>query len=497
MAQNICCIGAGYVGGPTSAVIAKHCPELLVTVVDQDEQRITAWKSCQLPLHEPNLYETVVLPRDGIPGKRSPNLFFTTDFEHAVADADLILLCVETPTKDRGHGAGYAFDLGRLEVAVRRIAPIIKSNTIIVEKSTVPCKTADRVREMLEINCSSGVNFEVLSNPEFLSQGTMIADLEKPDRVVVGSGSHEAGRCAATVLENIYAHWVPRSRIVQLNVCSSELAKIVANCFLAQRISNINTLSAVCEETGSDINEVSQAVGLDRRVGPHMLQPSVGFGGSCFKKDILSLVYTAESLHLPQVAAYWKSVVDINEWQKDRFVKLVLEHFNGTVTSRRISVLGFTYKANTDDTRESAAISIVSSLVDEGAQICVYDPHASKDQIYKELYCKYPSEDAIDKAVFVSKDPYEACTEAQAILVLTGWDEFKLPETSETERVKSMDNEMAQLTCAEFQSRKHLDWRRMSELVSKPKLIFDGSTTISGGLTELGFRVIKIGSPKA
>ncbi|KAB8337304.1 hypothetical protein FH972_021605 [Carpinus fangiana] len=366
--KKICCIGAGYVGGPTCAVIANKNPSIAVTVVDLNANRIAAWQSDNLPIYEPNLFETVTVPRDGIKGSREPNLFFTTDVDKAIADADIIFLSVNTPTKVAGQGAGLALDIGYLEAATRTIARCATSDKIIVEKSTVPCRTAESLRDILAANGKPGVRFDVLSNPEFLAEGTTISDLLYPDRILIGSLMDVHGQRAAAALASVYAAWVPRARIITMNLWSSELSKISANALLAQRISSINALSAVCEATGANVSEIAYAVGLDKRIGPHMLKSSVGFGGSCFKKDVLGLVYLSESLHLPEVAAYWKAVVDINEWQKDRFTRRVISSLYNTLMNKRIAVFGFAYKKNTGDTRESAAISVVNHLVAERAK---------------------------------------------------------------------------------------------------------------------------------
>ncbi|GAB7366258.1 hypothetical protein MBLNU230_g7816t1 [Neophaeotheca triangularis] len=421
--KNICCIGAGYVGGPTCAVIANKNPDINVTVVDLSQPRIDAWNSPQLPIYEPGLTDVVELPRDGLDG-RTPNLLFSTDVAGAIDNADLIFISVNTPTKINGLGAGSASDLAYVEAAARQIAETATSDKIIVEKSTVPCGTADSIKEIFSAVANPDVSFEVLSNPEFLAEGTAIRDLLTPDRILIGSDTSERALQAAAALTDVYAGWVPRERIVRINTWSSELAKLAANCMLAQRISSINSLSAVCEATGADIDELAYAVGLDNRIGPKMMKASAGFGGSCFKKDVLSLVYIAESLHLPEVASYWKSVVDINEYQKERFTKRITKCLYNTLANKKIAVLGFAYKKDTGDTRESSAISVIGQMIAENARIAIYDPKVSEEQIHRDLSMDNKPE-VVKKCVTVCKDAYSACENACAVVILTEWDEFK------------------------------------------------------------------------
>lgn len=369
-----------------------------------------------------------VLPRDGSPD-RPPNLFFTTDVKASIAKADLIFLCVATPTKYTGIGSGRAADLVYIESATRMIAEAATSDKIVVEKSTVPCKTAASIREILSAVGKPDVHFDILSNPEFLAEGTAIRNLEQPDRLLIGSLTTDRGLRAAASLVDVYAEWVPRERIVTMHLWSSEMAKLAANALLAQRISSINALSAICESTGADIDEVAYAVGLDKRIGPKMLKSSVGFGGSCFRKDVLNLVYIAQTLHLPEVAVYWEQVVEMNEYQKRRFSKRIVSCLYTTLTDKRVAVLGFAYKKDTGDTRESAAISIVNNLVAEKADVRIYDPKVEADAIWMELQWTSPNFADTQKRVTVCKTAYEACEDAHAAVIATEWDEFNNKDT--------------------------------------------------------------------
>lgn len=410
-------------GGPSGAVIANKNPNVQVTIVDLNSERIQAWNSDTLPVYEPGLAGLVKTARDGIPGVRKPNLFFSTQVDKAIAEADLVFIGVNTPTKTRGLGAGRASDLGWLESATRCIAKAAERDLIVVEKSTVPCRTAASIREILIANGKPGVNFEVLSNPEFLAEGTAIKNLLNPDRILIGCLQTDAGWAAAGELAELYATWVPREQIVTMNLWSSELAKLAANAMLAQRISSINAISAICEATGANVNEVSYACGLDSRIGPKMLQASVGFGGSCFKKDVLNLVYIAESLNLPEVAAYWESVVQVNEYQRSRFTKRIVNCLHNTLNGKKIAVLGFAYKKDTGDTRESTAITVVNNLLAENAQISIYDPKVTESQIMRDLGENNDLE-ALKSSVKVHTDPYDACDDAHAVVILTEWDMF-------------------------------------------------------------------------
>jgi UDPglucose 6-dehydrogenase len=482
---KICCIGAGYVGGPTSAVMALNNPDIKVTVVDYNAKRIASWQSESLPIYEPGLYNIVKPARDGIPGKRDPNLFFSTDVEGAIAEAELILLSVNTPTKTLGRGAGHASELSYLESAVRKIGEVAESDKIIVEKSTVPCRAAETLRDILAATKKPGVEFEILSNPEFLAEGTAIQNLIHPDRILIGSLKTYRGLQAAQALADVYAAWVDVDRIITTNLYSSELAKLAANALLAQRISSINALSAVCEAVGADIDEVSHAVGLDKRIGPNMLKASVGFGGSCFRKDILSLAYIAETLHLFEVAEYWRSVVDINEYQKDRFTRRIVRCLYNSLSEKTLAVLGFAYKKNTGDTRETSAISIVNNLISEGANVRVYDPLVKEEQIYQDIGSN-ASLGPAKKQLSVWGSAYEACTSADAVIILTEWDEFS-NKSSPAGKGQSGNESLVKV-------QRKVDWAEISRVMRKPMFVFDGRNVLDPQpLQDLGFRVEGIG----
>ena len=410
--MEICCIGAGYVGGPTMAVIAQKCPHIKVTVVDINESRINEWNSDTLPVYEPGLNEVV---REC----RGRNLFFSTDVESAILNSEIIFLSVNTPTKTFGVGAGRAADLRFVEKCSRTIAEIAQGDKIVVEKSTLPVRTAESIKSILTAN-AKGRNFQILSNPEFLAEGTAISDLETPDRVLIGGDPSEEGQEALNKLVEIYANWVPKEKIITTNLWSSELSKLTANAFLAQRISSINSISALCEATGANVDEVAHAIGTDQRIGSKFLKASVGFGGSCFQKDILNLVYLCEYFGLPEVAEYWNSVIQMNDYQKRRFSQRVLSGLFNTVTDKKIALLGFAFKKDTNDTRESAAIYVGKDLLEEKAHLAVYDPKVPKDQIYKDLGVSSGNEQVV-----VYEDPYEATKGAYAVLILTEWDSFK------------------------------------------------------------------------
>ncbi|XP_076272200.1 UDP-glucose 6-dehydrogenase sgl isoform X1 [Rhynchophorus ferrugineus] len=457
--KNICCLGAGYVGGPTCSVIALKCPEIKVTVVDKSKERIAQWNSDKLPIYEPGLDEVVKACR----GK---NLFFSDDCNAAILEADLIFISVNTPTKTFGNGKGRAPDLKFVEGAARMIADIAQSNKIVVEKSTVPVNAAESIMKILKANQRPGVSYQILSNPEFLAEGTAINDLLNADRVLIGGEESPAGEAAIEELCQIYEHWIPRKKILTTNTWSSELSKLAANAMLAQRISSINSLSAVCEATGADITEVARAVGLDSRIGPKFLQASIGFGGSCFQKDILNLVYICECLNLPQQAAYWQSVIDMNEHQKHRFTAKVIESLFNTVSGKKIGILGFAFKKNTGDTRESAAIYVAKTLLDEGATISIYDPKVEDAQIYEDLKYVGVSSERIASHVSLFRDAYTATKECHAIVICTEWDEF--------------------IT---------LDYEQIYDQMMKPAHIFDGRKILDhNNLLRIGFHVETIGS---
>ena len=414
--KNICCIGAGYVGGPTMAVIALKCPEIKVTVVDINADRINAWNGPidQLPIYEPGLAEVVQ-------EARGRNLFFSTDIDKAIEEAQMIFMAVNTPTKTEGEGAGMAADLRFVEASALQIAKKASSNKIVVEKSTLPVRTAEKIKEILQGN-TKGVDFEVLSNPEFLAEGTAIQDLFKSDRVLIGGDQTPSGQKAVQALVEIYSRWIPEAKILTTNVWSSELAKLASNAMLAQRISSINSLSALCEKTGADIGELSKAVGMDHRIGPHFLKASVGFGGSCFQKDILNLVYLCKYYGLDEVAEYWYQVVKINDYQKERFAQKIIDNFGGDLNGKTIGVLGWAFKANTNDSRESPSIYVSKYLLNAGAKIRVYDPMVKKEQIYSDVELVVSSH---KKDSLIVKDSLTTAVEGvDAVAILTEWDEF-------------------------------------------------------------------------
>lgn len=472
--KNICCIGAGYVGGPTMAVIAQKCPEIKVNVVDINAQRIAEWNDTNLdnlPIFEPGLKEVVAETR-GI------NLFFSTDVEKAIDEAQMIFISVNTPTKTYGKGKGMAADLKFIELCARQIAEVAKDDKIVVEKSTLPVRTAEAIRTILE-NTGNGVNFQILSNPEFLAEGSAIKDLQNADRILIGGDQTPEGQKAMDALTEIYEHWLPREKILQTNVWSSELSKLTANAFLAQRISSINALSALCEKSGADVDEVARAIGSDSRIGPKFLKTSVGFGGSCFQKDILNLVYICRSYNLNEVADYWEQVIIINDYQKKRFADTIISTLFNTVSGKKIAFLGWAFKKDTNDTRESAAIYVANHLLDDLAEIHVYDPKVKKEQIHNDLEqiatslprslapSPYQGNDLshIKEHVHIHSDPYTACQNAHAIAILTDWDEF----------IK-------------------YDWQKIYDSMKKPAFVFDGRNILDRKkLDSIGFEVVCIG----
>ncbi|MCM8570503.1 UDP-glucose 6-dehydrogenase [Gramella jeungdoensis] len=461
--KNICCIGAGYVGGPTMAVIAQKCPEINVTVVDINEKRIAAWNDKDvenIPIYEPGLSKIVA-------EARGRNLFFSTDIDSAIDKADMIFISVNTPTKTYGIGKGMAADLKYIELCARQIARVSKSDKIVVEKSTLPVRTAEALKNILD-NTGNGVNYQILSNPEFLAEGTAVDDLLSPDRVLIGGDiDTKKGKEAVQALVDVYTHWVPNERILTTNVWSSELSKLTANAFLAQRVSSINAMSELCEKTGADVNEVARAVGMDSRIGPKFLKSSVGFGGSCFQKDILNLVYIAKSFGLYEVADYWEQVIIMNDHQKRRFAANIVKTLFNTVSGKKIAFLGWAFKKDTNDTRESASIYVADYLLNEQAEIVIYDPKVKEEQIYADLdYLNSRTEEENRKRVSVVKDPYEAGKEAHAIAVLTEWDEFRT-----------------------------LDWKKLYEDMLKPAFLFDGRRLLDRKTKEdIGFDFYAIGS---
>ena len=423
---NICCIGAGYVGGPTMAVIALKCPDIKVTVVDLNQARIAAWNGPldQLPIYEPGLAEVVEKAR-------GRNLFFSTDIDKAIDEAQMIFMAVNTPTKTAGEGAGMAADLTYVEACAKQIAEVSITNKIVVEKSTLPVRTAEKIKEILGTN-SKGVHFEVLSNPEFLAEGTAIQDLFKSDRVLVGGDSTATGQVAVKSLVDIYTNWISRDKILTMNVWSSELAKLASNAMLAQRISSINSLSALCEKTGADIDELSKAIGMDHRIGPHFLKASVGFGGSCFQKDILNLVYLCKHYGLHEVAEYWHQVVKINDYQKKRFARKIIKACDGNLKGKTIGILGWAFKSNTNDSRESAAIYVTNHLLNAGADIIVYDPKVSNKKIRQDIVSlsnqsaeKVDTELKNQSRIKFADTLDQAIIQADILAILTEWEEFK------------------------------------------------------------------------
>ncbi len=459
--KNICCIGAGYVGGPTMAVIAQKNPEIKVTVVDIDENRINSWNSedlTKLPIFEPGLDKV-------IKESRGRNLFFSNEIKKNIEESEMIFISVNTPTKTYGEGKGMASDLTFVELSARKIAEVAKSDKIVVEKSTLPVKTAQAIKNILD-ETSSGLKFEVLSNPEFLAEGTAMRDLEVPDRVLIGGEQTDSGHDAINALVKIYSAWVPQKNIITTNLWSSELSKLTANAFLAQRISSINSLSELCEHTGADVDEVALAIGMDSRIGKKFLKSSVGFGGSCFQKDILNLVYISKSLGLEMVADYWHQVILLNNHQRERFAKNILKTLYNTVSGKKIAFLGWSFKKDTNDTRESAAIYVADMLLSEFANLDVYDPKVTENQIYKDLkYLKSRSEKENKDLLKVQNDPYKTCKDAHAIAILTEWDEFI-----------------------------ELDWKKIYKDMKKPAFVFDGRNLLNKDeLDKIGFKYRGIG----
>jgi len=425
--KNICCIGAGYVGGPTMAVIALKCPHINVTVVDANPKRIEAWNGPleKLPIYEPGLAEVVEQTRD-------KNLFFLTDISKAIDKAQIIFIAVNTPTKTQGEGAGMAADLRYIEACAKDIAKYSKSDKIVVEKSTVPIRTAEKIKEILDSN-SSSIHYEILSNPEFLAEGTAISDMKSPDRVLIGGEETKSGQKAVQALVDVYANWIPKEKILTTNVWSSELAKLASNAMLAQRISSINSLSALCEKTGANIEELSKAIGMDHRIGPHFLKASVGFGGSCFQKDILNLVYLCKYNGLDEVADYWHQVVKINDYQKDRFAQKIINHFGGDLTGKTIAILGWAFKANTNDSRESASIFVSEYLFNAGANLLIFDPLVNKELIIDDIqnYWKINlKKHQIKRRISIDNLPFKK-SKIDAFAILTEWINFKQVDFSD------------------------------------------------------------------
>ena len=424
--KNICCVGAGYVGGPTMSVIALKCPHINITVVDSNSEKIKAWNGPldKLPVFEPGLSEI-------IKEVRGRNLFFSDDIAGNIVKAEMIFMAVNTPTKTKGEGAGMAADLVYVEACAKDIAKYSNSDKIVVEKSTLPVRTAEKIKDILDQN-NKGINFEVLSNPEFLAEGTAIKDLFKSDRVLVGGDNTETGKKATKALIDVYLNWIPKEKILTTNIWSSELSKLASNAMLAQRISSINSLSALCEKTGAEINELSTAIGMDHRIGPKFLQASVGFGGSCFQKDILNLVYLCRHYGLNDVAEYWHQVVKINDYQKKRFAQKIIDSFGGNLKGKTITILGWAFKPNTNDSRESPAIYVAFQLLKAGASLKIYDPMVKENKIITDLQnlieqdpkIKHQHLERINR-VNIYLDVNSAINDTDAISVITEWDEFK------------------------------------------------------------------------
>ncbi len=415
--KNICCIGAGYVGGPTMSVIALKCPEIKVTVVDLNPDKIDSWNGPldKLPVYDPGLADIVRKVR----GK---NLFFSKEIDKEIDRAEMIFMAVNTPTKKKGEGAGMAADLKYVEACANDIARVATSDKIVVEKSTLPVRTAEKIKEILKKN-KKDINFEVLSNPEFLAEGTAINDLFKSDRVLIGGDPTPKGQEAVTALVNIYSKWVPTDKILTTNVWSSELSKLASNAMLAQRISSINSLSAICEKTGAQTEEISKAIGMDHRIGPYFLKASPGFGGSCFQKDILNLVYLCKHYGLDEVGEFWHQVVKINNYQRKRFSDKIIKELEAG-KKNTIGILGWAFKANTNDSRESSAIYIASNLIDSGLELKIYDPMVKKKQIYSDL--KSINQEKINKKnINICSSIDELINNVNIIVILTDWDEFK------------------------------------------------------------------------
>ena len=449
--KKIACIGAGYVGGPTMTVIANFCPDYQVTVLDISQDRIDQWNSDNLPIYEPGLEERILKTR----GK---NLFFSTDIDRAIEEADIIFVAVNTPTKTFGEGAGRAVDLQYIEQTARRIKKNAKSDKIVVEKSTIPVRAAETLSKILHSGNNS-VRFEILSNPEFMAEGTGIHDMENPDRVLIGSLDTTSGQAARDELVKVYAHWVPRDNIITTNLWSSELSKLVSNAFLAQRISSINSISGLCEVTEADVDEVARAVGKDSRVGPKFLRAGLGFGGSCFRKDILNLVYLCEHFGLQPVSDFWQQVITINDFQMQRFVQRMLKSMFNSVVDKKIALFGFAFKPDTGDTRDSPAIHVSKMLLKERARLFITDPHALEN-------ARYDLRDAEGEIVY-EPDPYKAAEGAHAIALMTEWDQYKA-----------------------------LDYKRIYDSMEKPAFLFDGRNHLDHqALFDLGFNVYSIGKP--
>jgi len=456
--KNICCIGAGYVGGPTMSIIAQKNPKIKVHVVDMNANKIAAWNSKNfenLPVYEPGLSKVVK-------EARGRNLFFSTDINKCIDEADMIFISVNTPTKNSGEGKGYAADLKYVEACAKQIAEVSKTDKIVVEKSTVPVRTSEKIKEILS-SYNNNVDFQILSNPEFLAEGTAMRDLEIPDRVLIGGDNTAKGKKAVKSLVDIYSSWVPKENILTTNLWSSELSKLTANAFLAQRISSINSLSELCEKTGADIEEVSKAIGLDSRIGSSFLKTSVGFGGSCFQKDILNLVYIARSEGLEKVADYWEQILLINNHQRIRFSQKIINCIKENNLIPRVLILGWAFKKNTNDSRESAAIYVADNLLKNNITIDIYDPKVSKVQIDSDLLYLNPNYDI--SLINFTENPLLNISEYNIIAIMTEWDEF----------IK-------------------YDWKAIYNKIKMPAFIFDGRNILDiNEIKDIGFNYIGLG----
>lgn len=458
---KICCLGAGYVGGPTMAVIAQKCPHIQVTVVDLNAERILEWNdkdTNNIPIYEPGLSQIVG-------ESRGKNLFFSTEVDKAIHEAQIIFISVNTPTKTYGKGKGMAADLKHIELCARQIAKVAKNDKIVVEKSTLPVRTAEAIKSILD-STGNGVKFQILSNPEFLAEGSAVQDLLNPDRILIGGDNSAEGEKAIQALVDVYENWVSPEKILTTNVWSSELSKLTANAFLAQRISSINAMSELCEKTGADVNEVAKAIGMDTRIGSKFLKASVGFGGSCFQKDILNLVYIAKSYGLNEVADYWEQVIIMNDHQKRRFSDNMVKTLYNTAANKKITFLGWAFKKDTNDTRESAAIYVADDLINEKAKIVVYDPKVSRKKILTDLdYLETRTPKENENSVITFDNPYLSCEKAHAIAILTEWDEFV-----------------------------QYDWQRIYDNMEKPAFVFDGRNILNKvELENIGFKYQGIG----
>lgn len=448
MNRDIVCIGAGYIGGPTMAVIALKNPDRKVWVVDVDAERIARWNSDSLPVYEPGLKEIVQATR----GK---NLFFSTDIEGCIRKCDIIFVGVNTPTKTYGRGAGKASDLRYWESCARTILKAANRDKVVVEKSTLPVRTAAALKKVLDTH--SKYRFTVLSNPEFLAEGSAINDLLYPDRVLIGGPDNKEGRRAVKMLCDVYAPWVDSAKMITTNLWSAELSKLASNAMLAQRVSSVNALSSLCEATGADIDEVSSVMGSDTRIGSKFLKAGPGFGGSCFKKDVLNLVYLCENHGLYPAAEYWEQVIKINDWQQERIVDRMVDAMFQTLSDKKIAIFGFAFKADTGDTRETPALNIVHRLRQEHARIIVTDPQALENAM-KDL-------EGCGESVSFEADPYRAVAGADAIIVMTPWEEYR-----------------------------KLDWRRVKKAMRAPMLVFDTRNILDHDkLRKIGFRVLAVG----